>query len=107
MLKSVAAPMAMADAMLAEPMPERYAAEVVVADVQGEPAAVTFAIGGEVDIPSDGTPHKTVIGQFDLTPEVDYFCAPRHTDAVFRRATVTNTAPGPLSGRTGESVCRR
>lgn len=82
------APLAMAD--------ERYAAEVVVAEARTDAVAVTFDVGGRVDIPGDGTPQKTVIGQFDLEPQLDYYCAPRHTDAVFRRATVTNAGPGPL-----------
>lgn len=92
MSKSADAAVAMADA----PAPERFAAEIAVAEASSETAAVTFAVGGQVDIPSDGTPQKTVIGQFDLDPTVDYYCAPRHTDAVFRRATVINTGPGPL-----------
>ncbi|MEZ4516190.1 MAG: mucoidy inhibitor MuiA family protein [Chloroflexota bacterium] len=88
--------MAEAPMPAAAAMDEMTAAEVVVAEVRGEATAVTFEVGGDVDIPGDGTPQKTVIGQFDLDPEIDYFCAPRHTDAVFRRAKVTNTGPGPL-----------
>lgn len=91
----------MADAVpMPAAAPEQFAAEVAVAEARSEGTAVTFALGGEVDVPADGTPQKTVIGEFSLTPKLDYFCAPRHTDAVFRRATMTNSGPGPLlSGR--------
>lgn len=94
-LKSAAGANVMMDAapLMAE---ERYAAETMVAEARSEGAAVTFDVGGRSDIPSDGSPQKTVIGQFDLVPAIDYFCAPRHTDAVFRRAKAANTGPGPL-----------
>lgn len=94
-LKSVSSAAAMMDE--AAPAPEaRYAAEVMVAEARSDGPVVTFDVGGRVDIPGDGTPQKTVIAQFDLDPAIDYFCAPRHTDAVFRRATVSNAGPGPL-----------
>lgn len=103
-------PVAMRSAMAKEPLmamadmaatggaalEANVAAEVAVAEVSNELAAVTFTVVGGVDIPSDGTPQKSVIGQFDLEPEVDYFSAPRHTSAVYRRATVKNTSQGPL-----------
>jgi uncharacterized protein (TIGR02231 family) len=86
----------MSDAAPAAMMDEYVAADVAVAEARQEGTAVTFDLGGRIDIPGDGTSQKTVIGQFDLDPRVDYFCAPRHTDAVFRRARVSNTGPGPL-----------
>ena len=92
------AALAASDAPSAAPMDYLMEAQVAVAEVGGESAAVTFAVGGDVSVPGDGTPQKTVIGQFDLTPDIDYFSAPRHTDSVFRRATVVNTGPGPLLG---------
>lgn len=71
-------------------------AEVAVATVQESGTSVTFAIPGGTDVPSDGSPHKTTITRFRLDPELDYLAVPKHTAAVYRRATVTNTSSGPL-----------
>ncbi len=78
----------------AEPAIEE--AEVAMAEAQTGETAVTFRVGGSVDIPGDGSPHKTTLHQFSPTPQMDYLTVPRHTDAVFRRATFTNSSPGPL-----------
>lgn len=76
---------------------EIYDAEEVVAEVKEDGGtAVTYVIGGDTHIPSDGSPHKTTIANFPLKPEVDYLAVPKHTDAVFRRAKVDNSSPGPL-----------
>jgi uncharacterized protein (TIGR02231 family) len=53
-------------------------------------------VTGNTDIPSDGSPHKTTISQFQLEPELDYLAVPKHTNAVYRRVTVGNTSPSPL-----------
>jgi uncharacterized protein (TIGR02231 family) len=58
--------------------------------------AVSYTLPGTLDVPSDGTPHKGVVGRFELEPELDYVAVPRHTDAVYRRVTVRNETPGPL-----------
>jgi uncharacterized protein (TIGR02231 family) len=71
-------------------------ADVAVAEAQDSGTAVSFAISGSVDIPSDGSPHKTTTAQFDLDPQLDYLAIPRHTDAVYRRAKVNHPGPGPL-----------
>jgi uncharacterized protein (TIGR02231 family) len=83
-------------AAVAEVALDMVEAEVAVADVQATGTTVSFAIPGGTDIPSDGSPHKTTINRFNLDPKVDYLAVPRHTDAVYRRATVTNNSPGPL-----------
>ncbi len=85
--------MAVADA---EPEPIYEEAEVAVAEVQTGETAVTFKVGGSVDIPGDGSPHKTTLNQFDPAPKIDYLTVPKHTDAVFRRATLMNSGPSPL-----------
>ena len=71
-------------------------AEIATAEVETSGVAVTFKIGGSTDIPSDGAPHKTTIQTFELDPKVDYLSIPKHTDAVFRRLTVTNTTAAPF-----------
>jgi uncharacterized protein (TIGR02231 family) len=88
-----------ADLMMVKEMAEerqQYQAEEVVATVQDSGAAVSFAIPGSTDIPSDGSPHKTTINRFRLPPRLDYLAVPKHTDAVFRRVTVNNDSPSPL-----------
>lgn len=82
-------------AMMMAPIREAPA-EVEVAEAQDSGTAVTFAVSGSVDIPGDGTPHKTTIGQHDLTPQLDFLAVPRHTDAVYRRAKFNNTTAAPL-----------
>lgn len=79
-------------AAMAPPAP----AEVEVAEAQTAGTAVTFAVSGGVDIPGDGTPHKTVLGQYDLPPQLDFLAIPRHTDAVYRRAKLVNSTGAPL-----------
>ncbi len=56
-------------------------------------AAVSYAVGGHADIPSDGSGRKVTVGRFDLSPEVDYVTAPALIGAVYRRMTVQNTSP--------------
>ncbi|MCP4357878.1 MAG: mucoidy inhibitor MuiA family protein [Chloroflexi bacterium] len=71
-------------------------AEIVTATAEREGTAVTFRIPGGTDIPSDGSPHKNSLQQFNLDPKLDYLCVPKHTDAIYRRATVTNNSDSPL-----------
>ena len=85
------APMAMM-AMAPAVMP----AEVMVAEVQESGTAVSFTISGNIDIPGDGTPHKTTIARHELPPQLDFLAVPRHTDAVYRRAKLTNSTGAPL-----------
>ena len=82
--------------MQSMPAPAMAEAEIATATVESRGVAVTFKIGGSTDIPSDGAPHKTTIQMFELDPKVDYLCVPKHTDAVFRRLTVTNTTAAPF-----------
>jgi len=74
------------------------AAEVVQAEIvdSGAGSAVRFAVPGQVDIPSDGSPHKSTMQHFRLEPKLDYLAVPKHTDAVFRRATVENRSQTPM-----------
>ena len=57
---------------------------------------MSFRVSGSVDIPGDGTPKKSALGVYDLSPRLDYLAIPRHTDAVYRRAKLTNTTGAPL-----------
>ncbi|MCA9918421.1 MAG: mucoidy inhibitor MuiA family protein [Anaerolineales bacterium] len=98
-----AAPMAakmemmVADAAPApEPEAEPFAAEAVTATVESEGTAVTFKAPGQIDIPNDGSPHKTTLQQIRLEPKLDYLTIPKYSDAAFRRATVVYGDAGPL-----------
>ena len=82
--------------MAAMAAPPAIAAEVEVAEVQESGTAVTFRVSGDVNIPGDGTPKKTALGQYDLTPQMDFLSVPRHTDAVYRRAKLANATGAPL-----------
>lgn len=85
-----------ASAVAAMMAPAPVEAEADVATLQQSGTAVTFAVSGSVDVPGDGTPKKLTIGQSDLPPQLDFLSVPRHTDAVYRRATLTNTTGAPM-----------
>ncbi|MCB0034636.1 MAG: mucoidy inhibitor MuiA family protein, partial [Anaerolineales bacterium] len=85
----------MIDAMAVEPEPLAEAA-IATAAVEAHGTAVSFKVGGSTDIPSDGSPHKTTMAQYNFKPEIDYVAIPKHTDAVFRRVKVTNESDSPL-----------
>lgn len=94
-----AAPAAMPAAMpAAVRMAEAEVTEaaVAVADAVDSGTAVRFVVSGRSDVPSDGSPHKTTLSHARLTPRLDYFAAPKHTDAIFRRAVVANDSGAPL-----------
>ncbi len=89
----------MADAVpesAAAPAPAMMAADVVEATVETSGTSVRFVVPGTAVIPSDGSPHKSTMQTFRLEPKLDYLAVPKHTDAVFRRATVENESSTPL-----------
>jgi len=96
--------MEMAAATVASRISEEADAEILLADeaapavaeVREAKAVVSYIVPGKNDIPSDGSPHKVTISQFQLKPELDYLTVPKHTDAVYRRVKATNTGSGPL-----------
>jgi uncharacterized protein (TIGR02231 family) len=73
------------------------AAEPVKAAVLPEEggATVSFDIVKTGNIPSDGSPHKTVLFETRLPATVDYIAIPKHTDAVFRRMKANNAGVIP------------
>ena len=83
-------------ALEAEAAAESVAAEVVTATVQANDISVSYELPGQIDVPSDGTPRKVTVQSADLGPKIDFVSVPRHTDAVYRRVTVTNTTGAPL-----------
>ncbi len=99
-LMSASAPAgAVFDAMPDENVRE---AAVQVATTEQSGGVVTFVVPGTSDVGGDGTPHKTTVAVYDLTPQLDYLAVPRHTTVVYRRAVVTNSTaapwlPGPIN----------
>jgi uncharacterized protein (TIGR02231 family) len=58
--------------------------------------ATTFQITGRSDIPGDGSPHKTTIGHYSVSPDLDYLTIPKQVDAVYRRVKIVNETDSPL-----------
>jgi uncharacterized protein (TIGR02231 family) len=73
-----------------------FEAEVVTAEINTSGVAVTFRLSGSSDVPGDGSSRKVTIGEHELDPKLDYAAVPKHTDSVFRRATVPNKTGAPL-----------
>jgi uncharacterized protein (TIGR02231 family) len=77
-----------AEAMAAPPPPP--VAEIMMANVEERGASATFHIPRKTSIPSDNTPHRTQIAEFDLPATLDYITAPKIADQAYLRATVRN-----------------
>ncbi len=69
------------------PMPQAVAMQ---ADVQQEGASATFRIPRRTSIPSDRTPHRAQIAEFELDATLDYVTAPKAAEQAYLRATVRN-----------------
>ncbi|MCA9923712.1 MAG: mucoidy inhibitor MuiA family protein [Anaerolineales bacterium] len=78
------------------PAPMAVDADIAQAAVEDSGSSVRFVVPGTTTIPSDGSPHKSTMQHFRLEPKLDYLAVPKHTDAVFRRATVVNESRTPL-----------
>lgn len=92
MRMAAAAPMAMMDEAVAgsAPMP---LAEIHQASVEDHGASATFRIPRRANIPSDGTPHRAQIAEFELPAKLDYITAPKIAEQAYLRATVKNDSP--------------
>lgn len=83
-------------AIAAEAAAPVFEAEVATATVSESGAALTFRVGGSVDVPGDGGPRKLTIGSFKLPHGLDYITAPRRAAAAYRRVRATNISPYTL-----------
>ncbi|MEG3835003.1 mucoidy inhibitor MuiA family protein [Microcoleus sp. AT8-B1] len=87
-------------AMMTEPSvsaaPEPIEAQTATAQISKEGGTVSFQVGGNTKIPSDGTPHKvTIFGEnYPFKPE--YIAVPRLVSFAYLQAVVVN----PLTGAT-------
>ena len=67
-----------------------YGAELETAAVEEAGPAVSFRVAHDIDIPSDGEPHKTTIDQRSLPARLDWVTAPVLDAHAHLRAEVTN-----------------
>lgn len=66
-------------------------AQMATASVENTGTAYVFRVAHSVDIPSNGSPHKTTIALDRLPCTFDYVSAPALEENVHLRATITNT----------------
>jgi uncharacterized protein (TIGR02231 family) len=98
MERSVAAPAPMAgladfdSTAAAEPI--EYAAETVVAEISQQGSVVTFQLGGNGNIPSDGNPHKVTIFNDDFPCQFEYIAMPRLVSFAYLQAKAKNHPDG-------------
>lgn len=77
------------------------AAEYEDAKIETSSAALSYNVPGTFTIPCDGQPHKVSIALINLNPKMDYVCAPRLMEAVYRRAKIPNDSPYTLLAGAG------
>lgn len=82
-----------------EPQDEEiFQASVASASIHDNGTVLSFDVPGKWDILSDGSPHKMVLNKLALEPIINYLAIPKHTDAVYRRATLINSSDSPFLG---------
>ncbi|MGE5658446.1 MAG: mucoidy inhibitor MuiA family protein [Actinomycetota bacterium] len=88
------------EAIASEPLyaaaPAPIAAQTATATVSREGGIVTFQIGGNTNIPNDGTPHKVTIFSENYPTRPEYIAVPRLVSFAYLQAVVLN----PLNGVT-------
>ncbi|KAI0794187.1 hypothetical protein C8Q74DRAFT_1194872 [Fomes fomentarius] len=72
------------------------------AGVSRSPVSLSYRIGEELSLLSDGLAHKLSIAALDLSAELKYVCVPCQTNAAYIEGTITNTSDyelltGPVS----------
>jgi len=88
--------LAMMDSSAAAPAPAPIAAQTATATVSKAGGTVTFQVGGNTNIPSDGTPHKVTIFSENYPFKPEYIAVPRLVSFAYLQAIVVN----PLTGAT-------
>ncbi|MEG4272536.1 MULTISPECIES: mucoidy inhibitor MuiA family protein [unclassified Microcoleus] len=87
-------------AMMTEPSvsaaPEPIEAQTATAQISREGGTITFQVGGNTNIPSDGTPHKVTIFSENNPFKPEYIAVPRLVSFAYLQAVVVN----PLTGAT-------
>ncbi len=62
------------------------------AGVSRSPVSLSYRIGEELSLPSDGLAHKLSIAALDLSAEMRYVCVPCQTNAAYMEGTIKNTS---------------
>ncbi|MEG4015644.1 MULTISPECIES: mucoidy inhibitor MuiA family protein [unclassified Microcoleus] len=87
-------------AMMTEPSvsaaPEPIEAQTATAQISKEGGTVSFQVGRNTKIPSDGTPHKVTIFSENYPFQPEYIAVPRLVSFAYLQAVVVN----PLTGAT-------
>lgn len=78
----------------AAPAPEPIAAQTATARVSKEGSTVSFQVGGNTNIPSDGTPHKVTIFSDNYPSKPEYIAIPHLVSFAYLQAIVTNPTTG-------------
>jgi len=84
------------DALYAAAAPAPIAAQTATATVSREGSTVSFQVGGNTNIPSDGTPHKVTIFSENYPSKPQYIAVPRLVSFAYLQAIVIN----PMTGAT-------
>ncbi|MBE9186864.1 mucoidy inhibitor MuiA family protein [Microcoleus sp. LEGE 07076] len=74
--------------------PEPIAAQTATARVSREGSTVSFQVGGNTNIPSDGTPHKVTIFSENYPSKLQYIAVPSLVSFAYLQAIVTNPTTG-------------
>lgn len=82
--------LAMMDSSAAAPAPEPIAAQTATATVSKAGSTVSFQVGENTNIPSDGTPHKVTIFSENYPSKLQYIAVPRLVSFAYLQAIVTN-----------------
>ncbi len=75
---------------------EMMDAEMATAGIVESGINLNFTIKKNIQIPSDGAPHKVPIDTQNIEVEYDYISVPKLKEAAFLRAKLRNTLPYPL-----------
>jgi uncharacterized protein (TIGR02231 family) len=75
---------------------EMIDAEMATAGIVETGINLNFSIKKNVQIPSDGAPHKVPIDTQNIEVEYDYISIPKLKEAAYLRAKLRNTLPYPL-----------
>lgn len=74
--------------------PEPIEAETATAKISREGSTVSFQVGGNSNIPSDGNPHKVTIFSDNYPYQPQYITIPRLVSFAYLQAIVTNPVTG-------------
>ncbi|MDH5467713.1 MAG: mucoidy inhibitor MuiA family protein [Candidatus Aminicenantes bacterium] len=75
---------------------EMVDAEMATAGIVETGINLNFAVKKNIQIPSDGSPHKVPVDAQDIEVKYDYIAVPKLKEAAFLRAQLRNTLPYPL-----------